>query len=190
MQGVRASARRPGTARARGRAPAAPAPGARPSRAGRGRHPGAFRRSPARSAASRPRTRGGDWRRGSSPRAAPPGDGPRRGAAQGAPRCRGRSPLATIAVEAPQQFRERQARPALRQGGSGVERRPEQALPDRLGEQRVVEGRGSSGGGGADSATTWSRSVTRTTSPRAARRTYSLRRFFSALMPTAFMSRM
>ncbi len=39
--------------------------------------------------------------------------------------------------------------------------------------------------GGTSSATTRSRSVTRTISPLAARRTYSLRRFFRILRPTA-----
>src|SRR5687768_2609632 len=41
------------------------------------------------------------------------------------------------------------------------------------------------GSGGRSSATTRSRSVTRTVSPSAARRTYSLSLFFNALMPTA-----
>jgi hypothetical protein len=41
--------------------------------------------------------------------------------------------------------------------------------------------------GGTSSATTRSRSVTRTVSPRSARRTYSLSLFFSTFNPTAFM---
>ena len=41
--------------------------------------------------------------------------------------------------------------------------------------------------GDTSSATTWPRSVTRTVSPAAAARTYSLRRFFRTLMPTRCM---
>ena len=42
--------------------------------------------------------------------------------------------------------------------------------------------------GGTSSATTRSRSVTRTVSPRSARRTYSLSLFFRTFKPTAFIS--